>query len=331
MAIVDSTRKTPYSDTPEPKRFGTVSPCDPQIFLGVDECAAEILGNAPRSGKYSPLEVAQWMEDFADEAEKNLAQAEALASSGARGVQSAIEFRRLRADVAIQCGLGHFFASKFRSGVLWAIYDRTHDSGALAEALKPYRAARGAWAALAERANGLYVSNVTYGPEPQVSGHWLDRLPDIDADIADMEQRFAQAQGAATSASQQQDERVRLAIREALARPHRAEIPCRHTPSANFHPGAPLAIELGVESAAAQSLAVRLQYRHVNQGELWSAEPMQLEPGRYVATIPGDYTQSPYPLQYYFELHSKAAGSLLYPGLVLPSLSNQPYYVIHQV
>jgi hypothetical protein len=58
---------------------------------------------------------------------------------------------------------------------------------------------------------------------------------------------------------------------------------------------------------------------------------MQWQSGRFVATIPGDYTQSPYPLQYYFELHSKTAGAFLYPGLVLPSLSNQPYYVVHQV
>jgi len=330
MAIVDATRKTPYSDTPEPKRFGTVSPCDPQIFLGVDDCAAEILSNAPRTGKYSPLEIAQWMEDFANDAAKSLAQAEALASSGTGGLQSDLEFRRLSADVAIQCGLGHFFAAKFRSGVLWAIYDRTHDVSALAEALKAFRAARGAWAALAERANGLYVSDVTYGPDPQVSGHWLDRLPDIDADLADMEQRFAQVPGAATAASQQHDERVRLAIREVLARPRRAQMPCRHTPSANFRPGAPLAIELGVEGAAAQSLAVRLHYRHVSQGELWIVAPMQWECGRYAATIPGDYTRSLYPLQYYFELHSKTGGSFLYPGLVLPSLSNQPYYVIHQ-
>jgi hypothetical protein len=329
LAIVDATRKNPYSDTPEPKRFGTVSPCDPQIFLGVDECAAEILGNAPRSGKYSPLEVAQWMEDFANESAKLLAQAQALAPIGAASAQSNLDFLRLSADVAIQCALGHFFAAKFRSSVLWSIYDRTGDASALQEALNAYRRARDAWADAAERAKDIYVSDVTYGPDPQVRGHWLDRLPAIDDDIADMEKRARQAQSATAPPAQPQVSAL-AAIAEVLARPRRAQFACRHTPPANFHPGAPLAIELAVANADPASLSVRLQYRHVNQAEHWSVAPMQSQAGHFAATIPADYTQSPYPLQYYFELHSKSEGASLYPGLTLPSLSNLPYYVVHQ-
>ena len=331
LAIVDATRKNPYSDTPEPKRFGTVSPCDPQLFLGVDAFVAEMLASAPRSGKYSPLEIAQWMEDFALAAEKQLAQAEALSRRGAASAQANLEFRRLSADVAIQCGLGHFFAWKFRSAVLWSIYDQTGDASALDAALKSYRSARAAWAALAERASGVYVSDVTYGPDPQVRGHWLDRLPAIDDDLADMETRAQQLQsGAAAPSPQLATQSVRFAITEALARPRRAQLTCRHTPSANFRPGAPLAIALAVANAAPASLTVRLQYRHVNQAELWVAAPMQFQSGHYVATIPADYTQSPYPLQYYFELHSTTEGASLFPGLSAPSLSNRPYYVVRQ-
>jgi hypothetical protein len=244
LAIVDATRKNPYSDTPEPKRFGTVSPCDPQLFLGVDAFVAEMLASAPRSGKYSPLEIAQWMEDFALSAEKQLALAEASARAGVRtaaSAQASLEFRRLSADVAIQCGLGHFFAWKFRSAVLWSIYDQTGDASALDAALKSYRSARAAWAALAERASGVYVSDVTYGPDPQVRGHWLDRLPAIDDDLADMETRAQQLQsGAAAPSPQLATQSASLAVTEVLARPRRVQLPCRHTPSANFHPGAPL-------------------------------------------------------------------------------------------
>ena len=45
-----------------------------------------------------------------------------------------------------------------------------------------------------------------------------------------------------------------------------------------------------------------------------------------VGQIPADYTQSPYPLLYYFEVH-QAAGSTIYPGFS-PDLSNQPYFVV---
>jgi len=164
-----------------------------------------------------------------------------------------------------------------------------------------------------------------------VRGHWLDRLPAIDDDLADMETRAQQLQsGAAAPSPQLATQSVRFAITEALARPRRAQLTCRHTPSANFRPGAPLTIALAVANAAPASLTVRLQYRHVNQAELWVAAPMQFQSGHYVATIPADYTQSPYPLQYYFELHSTTEGASLFPGLSAPSLSNRPYYVVRQ-
>ena len=90
-------------------------------------------------------------------------------------------------------GLGRFFAAKFRAGVLYAIHERTGDRAALEEALKSYRAARAAWAGLAETAKGVYVPDITVGELPWLRGHWLDRLPAIDADIALLEKRLPSA------------------------------------------------------------------------------------------------------------------------------------------
>ena len=47
----------------------------------------------------------------------------------------------------------------------------------------------------------------------------------------------------------------------------------------------------------------------------------------YSAAIPAAYTNSPYPLQYYFELHTATAATL-YPAFNA-TLSDQPYYAIH--
>ena len=93
-------------------------------------------------------------------------------------------------DVGIQAALGQFFAARFRGGVLYAIHERTGDRTALEEALKTCRAAREIWARMAESARGVYVSDVTVGELAWLRGHWLDRLPAIDADIADMEKRL---------------------------------------------------------------------------------------------------------------------------------------------
>ena len=123
--------RNPYGDTPTPKVFQNVSPLDPQLFSRIADFAGELI-EGERSGKYSPIEVAQWLEDFAAAAEKDLAQA---------GDPSSAELRRAAIDVAIEAGLGRFFAAKFRSGVLYAIHERTGDRRALQEALKAYRAA----------------------------------------------------------------------------------------------------------------------------------------------------------------------------------------------
>jgi len=143
MAIVDAKRTHPYSDTPSPKRLGTVTPLDPEFFLGLDEFADELI-KGEASGKYSPAWVAARLDDAAETAAAQLHHAK----SKTRDARSP-EFRRLAVDVAIQSGLGKFFAAKFRAGVLYALYLRSGHQPALASALKANRAARAAWAELA--------------------------------------------------------------------------------------------------------------------------------------------------------------------------------------
>jgi hypothetical protein len=75
-----------------------------------------------------------------------------------------------------------------------------------------------------------------------------------------------------------------------------------------------------------KTLDVDLYYRHVNQAERWRHLTMEHGPDEYLATIPGEYTDSVYALQYYFVLR-RGDVAWLYPGFNA-SLSNQPYYAI---
>src|SRR5262249_15025971 len=149
---------------PAPRVFGNVTPLDPQLFSRINDFADELL-KGERDAKYSPLEVAQWIEDYAGAAAKHLAVAGARAAGRDRP-----EYRRMAIDVAIQAGLGRFFGAKFRSGVLYRIYEQTGSRAALEAALNQYRAARAAWADLAERGK-VYVSDITVGEHPQLRGH----------------------------------------------------------------------------------------------------------------------------------------------------------------
>jgi hypothetical protein len=70
-----------------------------------------------------------------------------------------------------------------------------------------------------------------------------------------------------------------------------------------------------------------MYYRPVNQAERYQTVEMHGQATRFAAEIPGNYTNSPYPLQYYFELRRGPASAWLYPGLG-PELMDQPYYVV---
>jgi hypothetical protein len=77
-------------------------------------------------------------------------------------------------------------------------------------------------------------------------------------------------------------------------------------------------------------VSARLHYRHVNQAERWQSSVMDRKGQTYVAAIPGAYTDSPYPLEYYFELKSAPDRAWLHPGFPA-DLAGQPYYMIRGI
>jgi len=321
MSIVQGDDLTrPYYDTPKPPRFAYVETFDKQFFARIHESAASLLARRP-DARYSPVEVAVWLDGLAGTAEV----AGKRLSPWLRGNA---ELRRLSADVAIQAALGRFFAHKLRAGVLWSLHEATNDPVAAAEAVKAYRAARDAWAAAA-RSGSVYEEDLSYGPQPWLRGHWRDRLPAIDADIAAMERLAGDVNGAVTGdvngAVTGDPETIWAAIGQVLAARPRAAMAVNHEPPARFNPGDTLTITF---TTPIEMTEARLHYRHVDQAETWQALPMALQASGWQATIPGPYTASPFALQYYFELRDNGVASLS-PGLA-SDLANQPYYLLRQ-
>ena len=79
-------------------------------------------------------------------------------------------------------------------------------------------------------------------------------------------------------------------------------------------------------SADKDHQAVRLHYRQANQAERWQSLPLLAEGKRWRGEIPADYTGSPYPLEYYFEVADAADSSGLHPGLG-SGLTQPPYFI----
>jgi hypothetical protein len=299
-----------------------VSPLDPQIFSTIAEHANDLLAGTANA-KYSPIEVAQWMEDCAAAANSGLAETRQKTSA-----PTSPEFRRMEEDVLIQAGLGEFFAAKVRSAVLFEIFLRTGDTGACTLAFEYYQRARQAWATMANRAANVYVADIAYGSVPMRRGHWMDRLRAIDKDIESLAAKLeaAKLRTGPVAASDVPAERAAGAIKAAIGKPIRHAEKCDHTLAGVFRPGARLAVTLRVAHPEAVSTLL-LHYRHVNQGERWTQMEMKLDHGDFAAEIPGDYTDSEFPLQYYFELRNAGGDAWLYPALN-STLSNQPYYAV---
>ena len=315
IPVVEGVENLQHLDTASPKCFGGVSPLDPQLFSTVVEYTKDVLADNSNP-KYSPIEVAQWLEDFA------LASRTAWSSARIKSTSlKSPEFRRIEEDVLIQNSIGIYFASKIRSSMLFQIFLDTGSVDAGKQALAQLQKARAEWARMADRAAKVYKSDVGYGDVPGRRGHWSDRIPGIDADIAAMKTKLDTPPAASGSA-----EATARAIRVANSKPVRVSVHCTHEPAESFHPGSALHLSIKLAPGAAVAGA-RLHYRHVNQAERWIAVDMQKDGAGFSGEIPAAYTDSLYPLQYYFELQNKEKAAWLYPAFNA-TLSNQPYYAI---
>ena len=313
--MVDAALPSPYGDTPSPRVFGYVSPLDPQMFSSIEEYVGEAL-DGKRSGKYSPSEVAQWLDTLSDSAERHLARALKADDSPPDA-----QLRRVVVDVTLEAGLGRFFAAKLRSGVLYSLYRRTSSRAALEESVREYGRARAIWSQFAHFARGVYVSDITIGPLPHQRGHWLDRLPAMDADLAEMRRELASAGVAAPSGAV-----GRPTPSELLSDAHSPAPVLHHSPPERFVPGKPLRLAIAAGHGAPLDSSL-LFYRHVNQAEEYSVAALTRRGDELEAIIPAAYTASEYPLQYFFELRDGTGTPRRFPGFT-SEVGNQPYFVV---
>lgn len=309
------------------KRFAGVHGLDPGLFSSLDEFADEWV-QGRRSGKYSPIDVAQWLERLADGADVHLSKARGLVANAGSPA-----FRRLAVDTRVQSGTGRYLAQKLRAGFGFALYERQKDPAVLKLAITHYRLARDAWAQIVAVTRGVYKDDLVFDikARPYLRGNWADRLPAIDEDLQAMEKILAgQPPSSSGKVTAGRPNAVAL-FTAALMTAAKPGSPPRydHRPPISFRAGTPVTIEMTMP--AGESLAsARLHYSRVNLSEETRVADFTVAGNRYRQTIPSEYTNSPYPLLYYFELHDRQGGAWLGPGLAA-DLSNQPYYIVRQM
>ncbi|WP_410785558.1 hypothetical protein [Kribbella sp. C-35] len=299
-------------DTDAPANWGGVSPFDPTTFYGIDEYVAA-RANGSVSAKYTPLEVAGWIEQLVADGQQALDRARQTAD------ESDPQVRRVLIDLEILVRLGTFFAAKFRAAVDYSIYRTTQDVSALESALQRARAARDAYAEIPAIVDGVYQRDLRFGRETSEHGHWADRVPDMDTDLAALAAELQEATGTQPATHSTSS----ILFAQAPARP--ATTGVEHTVPKSFERGKPVTLSLDVVDP--EVIGATLHYRHVDQAKPWQQVPMELSGQTLSGTIDGEYTSSTYPLMYFFSVQHRAGGQALYPGLAA-DLSNQPYVVL---
>lgn len=296
-----------YWDTPKPRTFQTVTALDPQLFSTCTEYAGELFSE--RSGKYSPAEVAMWLDAFSGAAETALK---------AAGTPNDIDSARVAVDAEILAFLGRFFAAKLRAGVLYAQYEATNDRGTLQAAIGLYQQARASWAKIVTRSHGVYATDLSISDRFTERGDWASHLKPIDDDIAAMAAKVE-------SAAAETNPHFSMAMQAMSVT--RDPLPVQHTPPASFTRGSAVELLAAVREGLTKAT---LWYRHVNAAERWTGAEMTSTADGWRAEIPATYTDSPYPLQYYFEFRAAPERAWLWPGFD-DKLLNQPYVVVRSV
>lgn len=299
-------------DTPAPYTFGAASPLDPQLFYTIDRFVKDQLAGE-LNGKLTPLEVADRLLSFAEEAQLNLAK---FNEQNEAAETYAAEWKRYQVDISALSYIGRFFAFKIKAAVQYAYYQNISDPQCLYLALNDYNAAKEAWEQVVQTTS-VYKEDITFGFKPYARGHWRDRLKEITKDIFEMERVYLDSLLAGKEPTMSCKD-----IPELLPA---ASIELKHTPP---EPSWGKSIKLHLEYLEAdETTKVKVYYRIAHQAMDYESVDMIREKTDYYAVIPHSYTTTGYQLLYYFVIQKEDNTATLYPGLNA-ELSNQPYYAL---
>ena len=314
LTVLGEGSKRPYgADMDQPTRFGNVSTFDPQLFANPKEYVETILEQALR--KYTPLDVADRLDELATKTDAHVFLLRSKGGFDRPAVQ------RIYIDLQILSGIARFFAQKFR-GSCWAeAFILTGINEAREKAVEHIRRGCLTWRALAEISRGVYQDEISFGIQHYMRGNWGSRLNDIQNEVFDLES-WREEDGPEPLFPGDAGKPFLKALSERTCTITR-EFPVRYPEI--FGRGENIAIQVDALGSARD---VMLHYRHVNQAERWTSVTMTPDGGRCCATIPSNYTQSEFHIQFYMTARDGNA-VVMSPGLA-KSLSNEPYYTIMQ-
>jgi hypothetical protein len=270
-------------------------------------------------GKATPADTSRRLLGLAVQTEQALEQARTKGAD-----RKSAEGRSTQVDLEVLAQLARYHAAKTQAATHLAFFELTGAKGRLQPALSSMRTAAAAWQRIAKRTDGVYHDNLVFGitrdsPRSRLghhhSGHWKDRLAEIQEDVAFLERLQKQHGG--------DGQRYHTFPGEVPL----TELPqVEHQPVATVRAGEDLTITARVRSRLPLQ-RVLLHYRPLDQTVDWKQVPMRpAGADRVVAQINAKEITARWDLQYYLEVLVAGGG-----GRLWPAWEHGPPYVVIQV
>lgn len=281
---------------------------DTELFENFADAAARIAAGGA-TAKRTPAATSRWFDAAADAILASVRDAEA-----AIGTKRGHEYDSTVTDLKILAQLARFHARRSLAAVHYNLFLRTSTKVELLAATHGEKDAITAWRELVAAAGDRYAPDLAMGARNyDLSGHWRDELPRLEAGLKELEARVAQtldraATQVAWSPASDLDRAIPVVEHERIT---------------TAPTGQPLRIVAHATDSAGVS-SLRLRYRHVTQYEDYATLEMQPtgRPDEYAATIPGEFLEPKWDLMYFIEAIDHAGS-----GTHWPDFTREPPYV----
>lgn len=264
-------------------------PCDEGLFYSI---ANYVKARGKTDGKYTPGQIYNWLDRLGRKLKAYL--------DAAQGLEGGWEWKGIVLDARMLYELCCFHKNKLVAawGLSYFLYE--NKDAYLQEAADRMKDAKGCWERLADLGTA-YHENLMFaaGPNCMRRGTWKDYLPEIERDLAKLEEL-------AGAAKAKQDS-VLYAVRQ-KSPAMRDSLPDKHMA------GQPLSVVVWCDTNQVQRLVMK--YRRTNQleGPFHEMEMEKQEDG-FTCTLEGSYMTPEWDLLVYFDSVDEQGDAILYPGI----------------
>jgi hypothetical protein len=276
-----------------------------------------IAGNV--SGKWTPWRIADYLERSAATIEMHWT--DAVAYKG-----TTPEWRMTEVDHRLLAELARYHAAKIRAATELAFFESDAQAGRIAQAEAHAVSALDAWKRLVALTEPVYHHDLVFGiakdsPRSKLghhhTGHWRDRLPEVEADVAYLRELRTKLEAGGPLAPVR-----RLPLEETN---HWLAFQLHDRIGVTWRPDGGVDIRVTVFPGGLLRKAT-LHHRPLDQTRDWRVTEMRSDDGRiYLATIPAEQIDPHFEWQCFVELIGTDGGRQCWPRWG----EGQPYFVLH--